>query len=116
MDVFNYLDNQLGRGAVLSRRLERPSASCRRRPRPKFAVLEERQPPSTFFVTTEDDNGDNVNPTPGSLREAILRAKSDANPAGVQILFNIPNVAGQADGLENGPDSVRTDQLTGLAR
>jgi hypothetical protein len=97
MDFFKYLDNQLGRGTVPSRRLERQSASCRRRPRSSFEVLEERQLPSTFSVTTEDDNGDNVNPTPGSLREAILRAKANVNPAGVLILFNIPNVPGQSD-------------------
>jgi hypothetical protein len=91
MDVFKYLDNQLGRGSILSRRLEHQSASCRR-PRPSFEVLEERQLPSTVFVATEDDNDDNVNPTPGSLREAILRANAEANPAGVLILLNIPNV------------------------
>src|SRR5262249_15506344 len=42
MDVLKYLDNQLGRGAALSRRLQRQSALSRRRPRPSFAVLEER--------------------------------------------------------------------------
>src|SRR5262249_28508476 len=62
MDVFKYLDNQLERVTVPSRR---QSASCRRRPRAGFAVLEERHLPSTVFVTTGDDNGDNVNPTPG---------------------------------------------------
>ena len=42
---------------------------------------------ATFTVTTAADNGDNVNPTPGSLRKAIIDAN---NSAGLDtISFNI---------------------------
>ncbi len=48
---------------------------------------------ATFTVTTTVDNGDDVNPTPGSLRKAIL----DANAAaGLDtISFNIPGTGVQ---------------------
>src|SRR5689334_23818203 len=42
---------------------------------------------ATFHVTTAADNGDNSNPTPGSLRKAILDA--DKNPGLDTIDFNI---------------------------
>lgn len=43
---------------------------------------------ATFTVTTAADNGDNVNPTPGSLRKAIIDAN---NSAGLDTInFNIP--------------------------
>src|SRR5205085_7509090 len=42
---------------------------------------------ATFHVTTTADNGDNNNPTPGSLRKAILDA--DANAGTDTIDFNI---------------------------
>ena len=42
---------------------------------------------SDFLVTTADDNGDNNNPTPGSLRQAILTANS--TPGQVTIDFQI---------------------------
>jgi hypothetical protein len=47
----------------------------------------------TFQVTTTADNGDNVNPTPGSLRKAILDA--NANPGPDDIVFQI-----QANGVQ----------------
>ncbi|HEY0323445.1 MAG TPA: Calx-beta domain-containing protein [Pyrinomonadaceae bacterium] len=40
-----------------------------------------------FTVTTTDDNGDNVNPTPGSLRKAIIDA--NATPGTDTIAFQI---------------------------
>ena len=43
---------------------------------------------ATFHVTTTADNGDNSNPTPGSLRKAIKDA--NANPGLDTIDFNIP--------------------------
>src|SRR5688572_30184790 len=42
----------------------------------------------TYTVTTAADNGDNIMPTPGSLRQAILDA--NANPGTDTILFSIP--------------------------
>jgi hypothetical protein len=39
-------------------------------------VLEDRVTPATIWVTTIGDNGDNVNPTLGSLRAAIVAANS----------------------------------------
>src|SRR5215831_17838643 len=42
---------------------------------------------ATFQVTTTADNGDNVNPTAGSLRKAILDA--NANPGADDIVFLI---------------------------
>jgi peptidase C25-like protein len=48
---------------------------------------------TTFTVTTAADNGDNVNPTPGSLRKAII----DANNSGGldTISFSIPGAGVQ---------------------
>jgi hypothetical protein len=43
---------------------------------------------SIFHVITTADNGDNNNPTPGSLRQAILDA--NANPGADLIDFQIP--------------------------
>src|SRR5437763_17209557 len=43
---------------------------------------------ATFHVTTTADNGNNANPTAGSLRKAILDA--DANAGKDTIDFNIP--------------------------
>lgn len=40
---------------------------------------------TTFIVTTAADNGDNVNPTPGSLRAAILGANSTAGTDGISF-------------------------------
>jgi hypothetical protein len=42
---------------------------------------------ATFTVTTAADNGDNVNPTPGSLRKAIIDANGSAGSD--TISFNI---------------------------
>ena len=39
------------------------------------------QAATTFHVTTTADNGDNVNPTSGSLRKAIIDAQCQANSA-----------------------------------
>ena len=48
---------------------------------------------ATFQVTTTADNGDNLSPTPGSLRKAILDA--NANPGADDIVFQI-----QASGVQ----------------
>src|SRR5262245_45165243 len=81
-------------GVALSRRLKRLPAACnpapRRRPfRPGVEALEERQLLSNWVVTTALDNGDNNNPTQGSLREAILLADT-FGAAGDRIVFAIP--------------------------
>jgi hypothetical protein len=57
----------------------------RRRFRPELLPLEERLAPAILPVTTTDDNGKNDDPTPGSLREAILLSNASA---GVQDLIN----------------------------
>src|SRR5262249_54855958 len=101
MNVLKVLFEHVARGVVPSRRLKRQPVSRRpaaRRGRPfppGIEPLEERQLLSTFFVTTAADNGNNANPTPGSLRQAILLANNDVAPD--LILFNIPNVPGQPD-------------------
>ena len=48
---------------------------------------------ATFTVTTAADNGDNSNPTPGSLREAVNKA--NANTGTDTIAFNIPGAGVQ---------------------
>jgi BACON domain-containing protein/S-layer family protein len=47
----------------------------------------------TFTVTTTADNGDNLSPTPGSLRKAILDANGNAGED--TISFNIPGAGVQ---------------------
>src|SRR5262249_40367812 len=59
------------------------SSSCRTKPRRVrlgLELLEDRLTPSTFTVITTADNGDNVNPLAGSLRQAILQANAHAGP------------------------------------
>jgi hypothetical protein len=57
--------------------------------RPTIEPLEGRQLLSTIDINTAADNGSNTNPTPGSLRAAILQA--NAQPAGTltMIVFDI---------------------------
>ena len=45
---------------------------------------------SSLLVTTAADNGDNNNPTPGSLRQAILEADAAASATPEAIAFAIP--------------------------
>src|SRR5262245_49862727 len=60
-----------------------------RRTRLGFETLEDRlAPATTFTVITAGDNGNNVSPLAGSLRQAILQA--NANPGLDIIHFNIP--------------------------
>src|SRR5262245_22671232 len=61
----------------------------RRRFRLQCEVLEERQLLSTWTVTTTADNGSNASPTPGSLRQAILKA-DNMGAASDKIVFAIP--------------------------
>src|SRR5207247_4685955 len=68
-----------------SRRRSRP---LRRRFRPLVVELESRQLLSVFTVTTVMDNGDNVNPTQGSFRQAIVAANSNAGYDTID--FDIP--------------------------
>jgi len=76
----------------LFRRSSRKNSRSRppRRARLGVEKLEDRLAPATFTVITSGDNGDNVNPLAGSLRQAILLA--NANPGADIIDFNIPGV------------------------
>ena len=51
--------------------------------------LEQRLAPAVFTVTTTDDNGDDVNPPPGSLRAAILGVNASVDAENT-INFAIP--------------------------
>ena len=69
------------------------SPPAARRPRLNLVELEDRRTPATFVVTTTQDNGDNTAPTPGSLREAILKANAAAGTD--TITFAIPGAGVQ---------------------
>ena len=60
---------------------------------------------ATFQVTTTADNGDNVNPTPGSLRKAILDANANQGPD--DIVFQI-----QASGVQTISPPTRLPNIT----
>jgi len=60
---------------------------------------------ATFQVTTTADNGDNVNPTSGSLRKAIVDA--NANPGPDDIVFQI-----QAGGVQTISPPTRLPNIT----
>ena len=90
---------ELQSGTHLGRRrgrlvLNRPT---RRRFRPRLEVLEGHILLSTFAVTTLNDNDDNADPIPGSLRWAIVEANADPlSDAYAMIVFDIPPL-GQND-------------------
>lgn len=64
---------------------------------PQWDVFEDRTLLSTFLVTTAADNGDDSNPVPGSLRQAILDVNNDTSNTGTDTIdFNIPGT-GRAD-------------------
>jgi hypothetical protein len=68
--------------------------------RPSLEFLEDRLTPSTFTVVTTADNGDDVNPIPGSLRAALVAANAhdnSLNPGGAAdvIAFAIPGTGPQ---------------------
>ncbi len=73
----------------LFNRVSRIRSRCRKRPafHLNFELCEDRVL-LAILVTTPDDNGDNFDPTPGSLRQAILTANS--TPGQDTIDFNIP--------------------------
>src|SRR5438876_1698339 len=56
-----------------------------RRARPQVEALEDRLVPTIYFVTTTADDGNDVNPITGSLRQAILAA--NAAPGSDEIKF-----------------------------
>jgi titin len=62
--------------------------------RPRLESLEDRLAPATFTVTTAADNGDDLRPTAGSLRQQVLRA--NANPGVDTIQFRIGSGGAQA--------------------
>ncbi len=63
---------------------------------PQWDVFEDRTLLSTFLVTTAADNGDDSNPVPGSLRQAILDVNNDTSNTGTDTIdFNIPGTGAQ---------------------
>jgi hypothetical protein len=66
-------------------RSSRPKRPAANRFRPRLDALEDRSVPSV--VLTTEDNGDNVAPTPGSLRAAILAA--NRTPGTERITFDL---------------------------
>lgn len=54
-----------------------------------FNLLATTAKASTFVVTTTTDNGNNANPTPGSLRKAIIDANSNGTDSVDTIAFKI---------------------------
>ena len=60
----------------------------RRRTTPKLELLESRQLLATFIVTNTADNGNNANPTAGSLRAAIVNSNLDT-PGPNHVVFEI---------------------------
>jgi hypothetical protein len=55
--------------------------------RPQVERIEDRVLLATFTVTINHDNGDDLNPVPGSLRQAILNANNTPNAPGVPDLI-----------------------------
>jgi hypothetical protein len=75
--------------ALSRRRRSRPAGTgptLRRTLHPRLEALENRCLPAIITVNTVIDNGSNINPTPGSLREAIIEANGSS---GSIINFNI---------------------------
>src|SRR5262249_31107779 len=89
MNVFKVPQGLSEPSLAPSRRLQRRSF------RPGVEPLEERQLLSNWVVKTALDNGDDNNPTQGSLREAILLADT-FGAAGDRIVFAIPPLPGQS--------------------
>lgn len=54
-----------------------------------FNLLAPTAQAATFVVTTTTDNGNNANPTPGSLRKAIINANSNGSDSVDTIAFKI---------------------------
>src|SRR5271157_2213029 len=61
------------------KRRRRPTTSpvVGRRRRPSLEALETRQLLSTYYVTNASDNGNNLDPGTGTLRQAIINANND---------------------------------------
>ncbi len=72
------------------------------------------QAQTTFTVTTGVDNGNNVTPTPGSLREAINFANATPNGGGGPdiIQFNIPGGGVQIVAITGNPLPTITESVT----
>ncbi len=74
--------------SFLARRSQRLRSRRRALTEPSLVErLEERLAPAVFTVTTTADNGDNLNPPPGSLRAAILGVNASVDPSNT-INFN----------------------------
>ncbi|MGP0065797.1 MAG: Ig-like domain repeat protein [Isosphaeraceae bacterium] len=67
-----------------------PRRVPRRGFRPAVEQMEVRALLAAFTVTTTVDNGDNSNPTPGSIRQAILYANSQPSGDTTTITFDLP--------------------------
>ena len=80
----------------LSSRRSQRRAALRRRPR--LEDLEGRQMLTTIIVNTTQDNGNNANPTNGSLRAAIMMIDQPGSTNNT-IEFKIPSSYAQSNGL-----------------
>jgi hypothetical protein len=85
----------------------------KRSPRPAAPLgcvpLEDRSTPATFTVTTTVDNGNDANPTAGSLRQAIVQANATAGADTID--FNVPGGGVQTISPPN-PLPAITDAVT----
>jgi parallel beta-helix repeat protein len=92
-------------------RLSGRRAPGRHRARPSLEPVERRWLLSTFSVTTADDNGDDSNPLPGSLRAAIVGSNAMPGPSGPnQIVFD-PSVLGDSIVLSEAPLQTITNPV-----
>ena len=77
----------------MSRRPDRTGRAARSRVARRLSIesLEGRSLMAGFLVTTAADNGDNVNPTAGSLRSAIVQLNNSVSAVQDTISFAIAN-------------------------
>ena len=87
----------------MSRRPKRTARRTQSR-RLNLEMLEVRELLTGFTVTTVADNGNNANPTPGSLRAAIVAADSDPTMAGSRST---------SPSRHRGPDDQRAHLVAG---
>jgi uncharacterized repeat protein (TIGR01451 family) len=95
---------------AMSRRPDRTARSARQAKARRliFEPLEGRELLSAIPVTTAADNGDNNNPTPGSLRAAIITSNTMGTVGGNTIQFNIASSGVQTIALQSPLPTITT--------